>query len=177
MKQIRIVVLLMIIPMLGFGQRKKEKSVEQTYPLDEIGVSALDFRSIGPAMTSGRISDFAVHPDEHNVYYVATSSGGVWKTVNSGTTYQPIFDAQGSYSIGCVSIAPTNPNIVWVGTGENNNQRSVAYGDGVYKSLDGGSSWEHMGLKESEHIGKIIVHPNDHNKVFVAAIGPLAFPV
>ena len=173
MKQTRILILLMLVPLLGFSQRKKDKTVEKTYAIDKMDVSALKFRSVGPAMTSGRISDFAVHPEQHHVYYVATASGGVWKTVNSGTTYEPIFDAQGSYSIGCVTLAPTNPNIVWVGTGENNNQRSVAYGDGVYRSVDGGNSWEHMGLKASEHIGKIIVHPDDHNKVFVAAIGPL----
>ncbi|MCB0665882.1 MAG: glycosyl hydrolase, partial [Saprospiraceae bacterium] len=98
---------------------------------------------------------------------------GVWKTENAGTTYKPIFDSQGSYSIGCVTIDPTNPSVVWVGSGENNNQRSVAYGDGIYKSEDGGSSWTNMGLKESEHIGSIIVHPDDGNTIFVAAIGPL----
>jgi len=135
--------------------------------------SALKFRSIGPAVTSGRISDFAVNPNNHSEYYVATSSGGVWKTSNKGVTYQPIFDGQGSYSVGCVSLAPANANIVWVGTGENNNQRSVAYGDGVYKSEDGGKSWKNMGLKNSEHIAGIIVHPTDPQIVYVAAYGPV----
>jgi len=136
-------------------------------------VSGLKLRSIGPALTSGRISDIAVNPKNPFEYYVAVASGGVWKTTNAGTNYTPIFDGQGSYSIGCVAIAPSNEHVVWVGTGENNNQRSVAYGDGVYRSLDGGKSWKHMGLKNSEHIGKILVHPEDENTVYVAAYGPL----
>lgn len=151
---------------------QKKKKVEKQ-PLDSVSVSGLKWRSVGPALTSGRIADIALHPDNPFVYYVATASGGVWKTVNNGVTYQPIFDGQGSYSIGCVTIDPNNPNVVWVGTGENNNQRSVAYGDGIYKSIDGGKSWQHMGLKNSEHIGKIIVHPENSDVIFVAAIGPL----
>ena len=152
---------------------QNHKSSEKKSALEELSIPALDFRSIGPAFTSGRISDFAVQEDNPFEYFVATSSGGVWKTINNGTTYKPIFDSQGSYSIGCVTIDPSNSNTIWVGTGENNNQRSVAYGDGIYKSIDGGSSWEHMGLKNSEHIGKIIVHPENSDVVFVAAIGPL----
>ncbi len=135
--------------------------------------SALKFRSIGPAMTSGRIADFAVNPDNHSEYYVAAASGGVWKTTNHGVTFQPIFDGQGSYSIGCVSLDPSNSNTVWVGSGENNNQRSLAYGDGVYKSEDSGASWKNMGLKNSEHIAEIIVHPTNSNIVYVAAYGPV----
>src|SRR5690606_20654710 len=103
-------------------------------------VSGLNFRCIGPAKTSGRIADIAVNPNNQNEYYVAVASGGVWKTVNHGVTYEPVFDSEGSYSIGCVTIDPVNTNTVWVGTGENNNQRSVGYGDGVYKSMDGGKS-------------------------------------
>lgn len=141
--------------------------------IDEVDISGLAFRSVGPALTTGRISDFAVNPDNRFEYYVAVSSGGVWKTTNAGTSYTPIFDSQGSYSIGVVTLNPHNPNEVWVGTGENNNQRSVAYGDGVYRSKDGGKSWKHMGLKNSEHISKIIIHPNDPNTIFVAAVGPL----
>ena len=115
----------------------------------------------------------AVNPDNPAEYYVAVASGGVWKTTNGGTTYEPIFDGQGSYSIGCVEMAPSNNNVIWVGTGENNNQRSVAYGDGVYRSLDGGKSWKNMGLKSSEHIGQIAIHPANSNIVYVAAYGPL----
>jgi photosystem II stability/assembly factor-like uncharacterized protein len=133
----------------------------------------LSFRSIGPAVTSGRIADFAVNPDNHSEYYVASASGGVWKTTNRGVTFDPIFDGEGSYSIGCVTIDPSNPGTVWVGSGENNNQRSVAYGDGVYKSEDGGKSWKNMGLKDSEHIAEVLVHPSNSNIIYVAAYGPV----
>lgn len=135
--------------------------------------AGLSFRSVGPAVTSGRISDFAVNPLNPSEYYVAVSSGGVWKTINKGTTFQPIFDKEGSYSIGCVSLDPSQPQTVWVGSGENNNQRSVAYGDGVYKSLDGGKSWQNMGLKTSEHIANVIVHPTNSDLIYVAAYGPV----
>ncbi len=138
--------------------------------------SGLEMRSIGPALASGRITDFAVNPDDHREYYVAVASGNVWKTSNAGVTYRPVFDQYGAYSIGCVTIDPNNPHTVWVGTGENNSQRSVGYGDGVYKSVDGGKSWKHMGLKQSEHIAKIIVHPQNANIVYVASQGPLWGP-
>ncbi len=138
--------------------------------------SGLAFRSLGPALTSGRIGDLAVDPRDPATLYVAVASGGVWKTENAGTTWTPIFDHQGSYSIGCVTIDPGDPNVVWVGTGENNSQRSVGYGDGVYKSLDGGHSWTKMGLEASEHIGKIVVDPRDSDVVYVAAQGPLWSP-
>jgi len=136
----------------------------------------LAFRSLGPAIASGRIGDLAVNPQNPAEYYVAVSSGGVWKTSNWGTTFTPIFDDQGSYSIGCVTLDPNNPHVVWVGTGENNSQRSVSWGDGVYRSLDGGKSWKHMGLARSEHIGMIRVDPRDSNVVYVAAQGPLWAP-
>lgn len=135
--------------------------------------NSLKFRSIGPAFTSGRISDFAVNPNNTSEFYVATSSGGVWKTTNRGITLEPVFDSQGSYSIGFVAMDPNNHNVVWVGTGENNNQRSVAYGDGVYKSIDGGKTWKNMGLKNSEHIGMIEIDPRNSDVVYVAAVGPL----
>ena len=159
----------------AFSQKKKksDKDSDDKTILAKANLSGLKFRSLGPALTSGRISDIAVNPSNFNEYYVAASAGGVWKTINAGNTFQPIFDGQGSYSIGCVTLDPNNPNVVWVGTGENNNQRSVSYGDGVYRSEDGGNSWENVGLKTSEHIGKIIVHPENSNVVYVAAIGPL----
>lgn len=159
----------------AIGQKKKKNSSssDSKTPLEELSLSGLKFRNIGPAITSGRISDFAVNPSNPKEYYVATSSGGVWKTSNGGTTFTPLFDSQGSYSIGVVTMDPNNPNIIWVGTGENNNQRSVAYGDGIYKSKDGGKSWKHMGLKESEHIGSIVVDPENSDRIYVAAIGPL----
>jgi len=166
--------LLLSFTTMSIAQKKSKKgSKEEKSALEAISISGLKWRNVGPALTSGRISDFAFNPDNPFEYYVATSSGGVWKTVNSGVTYDPIFDSQGSYSIGCITMDPNNHNVIWVGTGENNNQRSVAYGDGVYKSEDGGKSWQHMGLKNSEHIGKIIVHPDNSNVVYVAAIGPL----
>jgi photosystem II stability/assembly factor-like uncharacterized protein len=138
--------------------------------------AGLAFRSVGPAIASGRIGDLAVNPANPAEYYVVVSSGGVWKTVNSGTTFTPVFDDQGSYSIGCVTLDPNNPFVVWVGSGENNSQRSVGWGDGVYKSLDGGTSWKKMGLAKSEHIGMILVDPRDSNVVYVAAQGPLWAP-
>ena len=156
-------------------KKKKKNNIElvKTDKTKEIKIASLKFRSLGPALTSGRISDIAVHPGNPYIYYVATSAGGVWKTENNGTTFKPIFDSQGSYSIGCVTIDPNNHNRIWVGTGENNNQRSVAYGDGIYRSDDAGKSWKKMGLENSEHIGKIIVHPDDSDKIYVAAIGPV----
>lgn len=151
--------------------QKKQSKVSN--PLDSLKLSGLKWRGIGPALTSGRIADLAVNPDNPFEYYVAVASGGVWKTDNAGLDYYPLFDKEGSYSIGCITMDPNNHNVIWVGTGENNNQRSVAYGDGVYKSVDGGKTWKNMGLKNSEHIGKIIVHPENSNIVYVAAIGPL----
>src|SRR5262245_31266642 len=147
---------------------KVEKKDEKQLPL-----AALKPRLVGPAVTSGRVVGFAVHPNDRSHYFVAVASGGVWKTTNAGTTWIPVFDNEGSFSIGCVVMDPKNPNVVWVGTGENNSQRSVAYGDGVYKSTDGGKSWQNVGLKTSEHIGKILIDPRDSDTVYVAAQGPL----
>ena len=172
MKRSILLLLLIFFSFHTHAQRKK-KSTPQKSQLEKTNLSGLKFRSVGPALTSGRIADIAVNPQNPSEYYVATASGGVWKTINSGNTYTPIFDNEGSYSIGCVTIDPNNPSIIWVGTGENNNQRSVAYGDGVYKSADGGKSWTHTGLKNSEHIGNIIVDPRNSNTIYVAAIGPL----
>lgn len=136
-------------------------------------IDQLDFRMIGPATTSGRISDLAVNPNNHSEYYVAAAAGGVWKTTNAGITFAPIFDQYGVQSIGCVTIDPNNSNVIWVGTGENNNQRSVGYGNGLYKSEDAGKSFKNVGLKESFHIGMIQINPNNSQEVWVAAYGPL----
>ena len=136
-------------------------------------LSAFRFRAIGPATYSGRIGDIAVHPDK-KTWYLGVASGGVWKTENAGTTWSSIFDSQQDvYSVGTVVLDPRDPNIVWVGTGENNAQRSVSYGNGIYKSEDGGRSWRNMGLKESEHIGRIEFDPRDSKTMYVAAQGPL----
>lgn len=136
-------------------------------------LAGIPLRSIGPALTSGRVSDFAFHPDQWQVHYVAFASGNLWKTENNGITWSPVFENESSYSIGVVELDPSNPNTVWVGSGENNSQRSVAFGDGVYRSLDGGKSWKNMGLKDSGHISMIRIHPEDSNTVWVAAQGPL----
>jgi photosystem II stability/assembly factor-like uncharacterized protein len=130
-------------------------------------------RLIGTAMTSGRVMTLAVHPENPGIIYVGSASGGVWKTTNGGATWQPIFDKEGSFSIGWLTLDPKNPSVVWVGTGERNSQRSVAYGDGVYKSEDGGKSWKNVGLKNSEHIGRIVVNPDNSDIVYVAAQGPV----
>jgi photosystem II stability/assembly factor-like uncharacterized protein len=133
----------------------------------------LKLRAIGPAVMGGRIADIAVNPSNTSTWYVAVGSGGLWKTTNSGITWTPIFDDQASYSIGTVTLDPNNPEIVWVGTGENVSGRHVGWGDGVYKSRDGGATWQQMGLKHSEHIGKILVDPRNSEVVYVAAEGPL----
>ena len=154
-------------------QEEQEDSVPQ---LNSGLLSALEFRNIGPALMSGRIGDIAVDPRDRSTWYVAVSSGGVWKTTNAGVTFRPIFDGEGSYSIGTVAVDPNNSLVVWVGSGENNSQRSVAYGDGVYKSIDGGRSFRNVGLKNSEHIGMIRIDPRSSDVVYVAAQGPLWAP-
>ncbi len=141
-------------------------------PMSAATFSGLDLRNIGPAVTSGRIIDLAVEPGKPHVYYVATV-GGVWKTTTNGTSWTPVFDGEGSFSIGCITIDPNDPLVVWVGSGENNSQRSVSYGDGVYKSIDGGRTWTNMGLKTSMHIARIVVDPRDSKVVYVAAMGNL----
>src|SRR5215831_12710050 len=145
-------------------------------PMSTPTFNGLRLRSIGPAFTSGRVIGFAVDPNNLSHYFVAAASGGVWKTVNNGTTWTPVFDREASYSIGCVVLDPKNPLTVWVGTGENNSQRSVSYGSGVYRSDDGGKTWKNVGLKASEHIGRIAIDPKDSNIVYVAAQGPLWGP-
>lgn len=167
-----ILLIVGMLPLLA-ATKKKEKAEKPAEGPEASLFAGMTLRNIGPAVTSGRISDIAVHPDQKHIMYVAVSSGGVWKTQNSGHSWKPIFDNQGSYSIGCISLDPNNPNVIWVGTGENNSQRSVGYGDGVYRSRDGGQSWEHLGLKSSEHIAKILIDPRDSNNVYVASQGPL----
>ncbi|WP_425235499.1 WD40/YVTN/BNR-like repeat-containing protein [Ulvibacterium sp.] len=152
----------LVLAQLGIAQQINEKTFE-----------GLEFRSLGPALTSGRIADIAIHPENENIWYVAVGSGGVWKTVNSGTTWAPIFDKQKSYSIGCITIDPNNPHTIWVGTGENVGGRHVGFGDGIYVSHDDGKTWKNMGLQKSEHLSKIIVHPENSDIIWVASQGPL----
>ena len=135
--------------------------------------SGLELRNIGPAFKSGRIADLVIHPEDESVWYVAAASGGVWKTTNAGTTWTPVFDDQASYSIGSLATDPSNPHVIWAGTGEAVGGRHVAYGDGVYRTDDGGKNWKNMGLRDSEHIARIIVSAEDSDVVYVAAQGPL----
>jgi photosystem II stability/assembly factor-like uncharacterized protein len=148
------------------------EEAEQT-PMSAGTFAGMKLRCVGPALTAGRVADFAVERGNPKHYWVAVASGGVWKTTNGGITFEPVFDDQGAFSIGCVAMDPHNPHVVWVGTGENNSQRSVAFGDGVYRTRDGGASWENLGLKDSQHIGMIAIDPRDSDVVYVAAQGPL----
>ncbi|MBT8220015.1 MAG: exo-alpha-sialidase, partial [Bacteroidia bacterium] len=152
---------------------KTEQKEEKKSPMQSSTFNALKWRNIGPSLTSGRIADIAIHPNHESTMYVAVGSGNVWKTTNAGTTWKPIFDKQDSYSIGCVTVDQRNPHIVWVGTGENVGGRHVGFGDGIYKSTDDGKTWKNMGLKKSEHISKIVVHPDNSDVIWVAAQGPL----
>ncbi|MBS1240601.1 MAG: hypothetical protein H6R40_28 [Gemmatimonadetes bacterium] len=162
--RVRLALALAVVPALAAAQAPAPAAG----PFDN-----LRFRGIGPATMSGRIDDFAVLERNPAVFYVGTATGGVWKTTNMGTTFEPVFDKEGSSSIGDVAIAPTDANLVWVGTGENNNRQSSSWGDGVYKSADGGKTWKNMGLRDSKQIARILVDPMDHDVVYVAALGDL----
>ncbi|HWX42408.1 MAG TPA: glycosyl hydrolase, partial [Blastocatellia bacterium] len=170
-----------LLPANGFAQEEqnppqKTEQAEPRKPADPMSAptfTGLKLRLVGPAVISGRVVALAVDPTDRSHYFVGAASGGVWKTTNSGTTWTPVFDAQSSYSIGAVVLDPKNPSVVWVGTGESNSQRSVSYGDGVYRSDDAGKNWTNVGLKTSEHIGRIAIEPRQTNTVYVAAEGPL----
>ncbi len=164
-----LVVVFMLASTNLFAKKEEPKKAED--PINSGILSGLSFRSIGPAYASGRIADFAVNPNNHSQYFVAVASGNIWKTENNGITFSPVFDSYGSYSIGCLAMDPKNTNIIWAGTGENNHQRALGYGDGIYKSVDGGKSWTNMGLKESRHIGMIAINPCNTDIVYVAAEG------
>lgn len=160
------------------GEKKEEKkdARKEDSIYSSSLVSGLKFRSIGPAFTSGRIADFAVNPKNHSEWFVAVASGHIWKTVNNGTTFEPVFDNYGAYSTSCIVYDPNNLNVLWAGTGENNHQRSLGYGNGVYKSIDGGKSWKNTGLKDSRQIGKILIDPRNSDAVYVAAEGSVWGP-
>ena len=165
--------LLTIVTLFALSTTLSSQNNDSKDLLNEKTFTGLKFRNIGPALMSGRISDIAIHPQNNNIWYITAGSGGVWKTTNAGTTWTPIFDKQKVYSIGCVTIDPNNPHTIWVGTGENVGGRHVSFGDGIYRSDDDGQTWKNMGLKESQHISKIIVHPTNSNVIWVAAQGPL----
>jgi len=161
------------IPCPLSGQRTATTTPDTTNKISSATFAGLRFRSLGPALTSGRIIDIAIHPSDKSTWYIAAASGGVWKTTNAGITWAPIFEDQGSYSIGALAIDPKDPLTIWVGTGEHNSQRSVGYGDGVYKSTDGGRTWTNTGLKLSGNIGRIAIDSRNSAVVYVAAQGPL----
>ena len=161
-----ITILLLLISINSFSQSKDTTKLETI-------LAGLKFRNIGPALTSGRIADIAIDPKNENIWYVAAASGGVWKTTNSGTSWNPIFDKEASYSIGCLTIDPNNSHTIWVGTGENVGGRHVGFGDGIYVSYDDGQTWKNMGLKNSEHISKIVIHPKNPQIILAAVQGPL----
>ena len=161
--------LIFVFSMTNSFSQKNKKDVKNESSL----YSGLKFRSVGPAFMSGRIADIAINPDNENEWYVAVGSGGVWKTVNAGTTWQPLTDNQSFYSTGSITIDPNNTNTIWLGTGENVGGRHVGVGKGVFLSLDGGKTWKNKGLNKSEHISKIIVNKKNSNNVFVASQGPL----
>jgi photosystem II stability/assembly factor-like uncharacterized protein len=183
MKKLSIAFALLILVSIGlfapfdlansFGVLLAQGQGQNQDPWASATFNSLRLRAIGPALMSGRINVVAVHPEEKHTWYIGVASGGVWKTTNAGTTFTPVFQNEGSYSIGHVVIDPKNPNTIWVGTGEANNQRSVGWGDGLYRSDDGGRSWRNVGLKDSQHIGRIVIDPRDSKVVYVAAYGPL----
>jgi photosystem II stability/assembly factor-like uncharacterized protein len=168
------------ISLIPANSQKKKDASKETEKKDTLMSSStfagLSFRSIGPAWASGRISDFAVNPENHSEIYVGVSAGNIWKTTNNGTTWKPVFDKYGAYSIGCLKMDPLNHSVVWAGTGENNHQRQLGYGDGIYKTEDGGSSWKNMGLKASRQIGMIAIDPRNTDVVYVAAEGSIWGP-
>jgi photosystem II stability/assembly factor-like uncharacterized protein len=164
---------------LGFfflaGAQKKDNPQPRLIVPENL-LDGLEWRCIGPAIMGGRIDDFAVVEGNTDIIYAASASGGLWKTVNNGVTWEPVFDGQSTSSIGDVAIAPSSPDVVWVGTGEANNRQSSSWGDGIYKSEDAGLTWKNMGLRDSHHIGRIVIHPQNPDIVYVAVLGRLWGP-
>jgi photosystem II stability/assembly factor-like uncharacterized protein len=159
---------------LGLGVLTPVRTAGQSNPTDKL--KNLEFREIGPAVMGGRIDDFGVVESNPNIVYVGTASGGVWKTTNNGTTWEPVFDKEGVSTIGDIAIAPSDAAVVWVGTGEPNNRQSSSWGDGIYKSLDAGKTWQKMGLGATHHLGRIVIHPKNPEVVYAAALGHLWGP-
>ena len=167
-----LLLLLVFFCSITFTEAKsKKKTTPKEPPLKASVFNGMKWRGIGPAFTSGRIADFAVDPSDPSHFYVAAAAGGVWVTHNDGTTFKPLFDHEGAYSMGCIAMDPNNHHVIWVGTGENNSQRALGYGNGVWKSTNDGKTWKNMGLKDSRQIGKILIDPKNSNIVYVAAIG------
>ena len=160
---------LFVICLLAFTVFAQDGGTPKS-PYEE-AFSRLEYRSIGPAVMGGRVADVEGVPGDPNVVYVGSASGGVWKTTNGGVTWKPIFERQGTLSIGDIALAPSNPDVVWVGTGESNVRNSVSFGDGIYKSTDGGTTWQNMGLKDTEHISAIVINPQNPDIVYIGALG------
>ena len=157
----------LVSPSGSFGQeRDSGRELSST-------LAKLEWRNIGPAFTSGRIADIVAVETDPDTIYVATATGGVWKSTNRGSTWKELFKDRGTASLGAIAVAPSNPNIVWLGSGEAQSWRSTSWGNGVYKSEDAGKTWELMGLEETQHTGKIVIHPEDPDIVYVAGMGAL----
>jgi hypothetical protein len=173
MRQHRVIALAAAAALAVAGQSLTGRAAQPASAHPETPFDHLHFRSIGPAGMSGRIADIAVYEANPNIFYVGAAHGGVWKTVNGGTTFEDQFQHQGLMSIGDIAVAQNNPDLVWVGTGESNNRQSTSWGDGVFKSTDGGKTYANAGLKTSRHINRIVIDPRNTDTVFVAATGPL----
>ncbi|MBN2637911.1 MAG: hypothetical protein JXR65_02340 [Bacteroidales bacterium] len=175
MKQIFSTKIMLLLLSLLLGITTAEAKKKKEAPKDDTPKASvfngLKWRSIGPAVTSGRIADFAVNPNDYSHFYVGSASGGIWVTNDNGTTFKSVFDHYGAYSIGCLAMDPNNHHVVWAGTGENNHQRALGYGNGVWKTTDDGKTWKNMGLKNSRQIGKILIDPRNSDVVYVAAEG------
>ncbi|MBM4107768.1 MAG: PDZ domain-containing protein, partial [Phycisphaerae bacterium] len=161
---------LVSVGVVGAGHAAQEPA-DKAPTLSPEWVKSFQWRSIGPANMGGRMTDMAVYPKDPMTFWVATASAGLIKTVNGGQTFEHQFEHEGTASVGAVAVAATDPNIVWVGTGEANPRNSVTWGDGVYKSTDGGKTWTHMGLRETFQVSRVIIHPTNHDVVYVGAMG------
>ena len=171
-----LLLLVFLFGMTRVDAKKKKKDEQKKDQLEAKAFSSFKWRSIGPAFTSGRIADLAVDPSNYAHYFVGVASGNIWKTTNDGITFKPVFDHYGAYSIGALAIDPNNANVIWAGTGENNHQRAIGYGNGIYKTNDDGKKWKNMGLKESRQIGEILIDPRNSDVVYVAAEGSIWGP-
>lgn len=174
----RALALLCLIPGLSYAQRGAARGATTGVaapppPLTAETLQGLRVRALGPGLVTGRIADIKIDPNNPSTWYIATAFGGLWKTVNRGASFTPLFDEQSTHNLCCIEIDPKNSNVLWLGTGENHSQRSAHFGDGVYKSTDAGKTWKRMGLQTSEHLGKIIIDPRNSDVVYVASQGPL----
>ncbi|HWP70822.1 MAG TPA: glycosyl hydrolase, partial [Gemmatimonadaceae bacterium] len=169
--QLSTALVVLVVPAVIHPQGARTVAPAPAAVLPESTFAGLSFRNIGPANMSGRMADVEGVPGDPSILYVGSASGGVWKTTNAGTTWTPLFDKQPVQSIGDLALEPGNPDVIYVGSGEANVRNSVSFGNGVYKSTDGGKTWKHLGLSDTRHISRIVINPKDPKKVYVAAIG------